>query len=157
VKRPSDRSDRKPVPHVLAIVRWNARQLLADQAILAGAKNEPLRKAMPLGPGELGYFISEYEHSELLGKPVAKPVPPDLLWLLRRSRQGSPFTDSVYDAMYKTTEKGSAGYTKLVLMLIDRCFAPSASDRTYFYYKSIVDVADPILLKRYRINTRRLR
>jgi hypothetical protein len=161
-KHPSDRSDRKPVPQVLATVRWNERQLLADQAVLAGAKNMPMGMVMmPPSPRELGYYISEYERSELLGKSTAKPIedriPPDLLWLLRRSRQGSPFTDSVQDAMYKTTEKGAEGYTRLVLALIDRCFAPSASDRRYMPYNSIVDVADPILLKRYRINTRRLR
>jgi hypothetical protein len=140
-------------------VRWNERQLLADQAVLAGVKNVPLNRAMPLSPREFSHFISEYERSELLGKATAKPIeeriPPDLLWLLRRSRQGKPFTSSVHDAMYKATEKG--GYTKLVLALIDRCFALPASDRVYMRYNSIVDVADPILLKQYRIDMRPLR
>jgi hypothetical protein len=151
VKPPSELSDRQPVPQVLAIVRWNERQLLANQAMLAGVKNVPLGKAMPLSPRELGHFIREYERSELLGKVAAKPieerVPPDLLWLLRRSRQGSPFTSAVHDAMDKVTAKED--YTKLVLALIDRCFASSASDRVYMRYSSIGDAADPILLSPY--------
>ncbi|MDR2689615.1 MAG: hypothetical protein LBB76_07645 [Azoarcus sp.] len=121
---PSTRGLWKPVPQILAIVRWNERQLLADQAVLAGVKNVPLSKAMPLSPRQLGYFITEYERSDLLGQAAAKPIeeriPPDLLWLLRRSQQGTPFTNSVHDAMGKVTEK--EGYTKLVLALIDRCF-----------------------------------
>jgi hypothetical protein len=159
VKRPSDRSDRKPVPHVLAIVRWNERQLLADQAMLAGVKNVPLNRPMPLNPRELGHFITEYERSELLGKSAAKPieerVPPDLLWLLRRSRQSSPFTSAVHDAMDKVT--ANEGYTKLVLALIDRCFAASASGKYMdIPYIGMVD-DDPILLEQYRIDIRPLR
>jgi hypothetical protein len=158
-KHPSDRSDQKPVPQILAIVRWNERQLLADQAVLTGVKNVPLSKAMPLSPRELGHFINEYEHAELLGKAAAKPIeeriPADLLWLLRRSRQSSPFTNAVQDAMYKATEKG--GNTKLVLALIDRCFASPASDRLGIRYSGIIDITDPILLNQYRVDMRPLR
>ncbi|MDR2690237.1 MAG: hypothetical protein LBB76_10840 [Azoarcus sp.] len=143
----------QPVEQIRAIVRWNERQLLADQAVLTGAKNVPSGKTMPLSPRELDYFIHEYERSELLGKAAAKPIaeriPPDLLWLFRHSRHGNPFSDAVHNAMSKIT--GKEDYTKLVLALIDRCFASPASDRVYMRYNGIADVADPILLKPYII------
>ncbi|MDR2688658.1 MAG: hypothetical protein LBB76_02730, partial [Azoarcus sp.] len=44
--------ERKPAPQVVGIVRWNERQLLADQAVLAGARNVPPGVAMPLKDGE---------------------------------------------------------------------------------------------------------
>jgi hypothetical protein len=46
--------------------------------------------------------------------------------------------------MDKVTEKGAEGYTKLVIALIDRCFA---SDRAYLHYNSILDATDLISLE----------
>ena len=42
--------------------------------------------------------------------------------------------------MSEATEKGAEGYTKLVLALIDRCFA--SSNGAKLHYKSILDAAD---------------
>jgi hypothetical protein len=150
--------DRKPVPSIRGIVRWNERQLLADQAVLAGAKNVPLGVAMPLSSGDRGHFIGEYERTEIgtimrpAPKPIEERVPPDILWLLRRSWQStlSPFIGSVRYAMDNATKKGAEGYTKLVLTLIDRCFA---SDGVSFRYNSILDAADLIPLEQYKIDT----
>jgi hypothetical protein len=150
---------REPVPQIVGIVRWNERQLLVDQAVLAGAKNVPPGMAMPPKPGELGHFLSEYQHSEFRrepepgAKPIEERVPPDLLWLFRRSWQStlSPFIGSVRGAMNNATKKGTDGYTKLVITLIDRCFV--SDDKTRLYYNSIIDVADPSLRKQYKIDT----
>jgi len=38
--------ERRPVPWIRAVVRWNQRQLLADQAMLAGARNVSAGRAM---------------------------------------------------------------------------------------------------------------
>jgi hypothetical protein len=156
--------ERKPVPQIVGIFRWNERQLLADQAVLAGAKNVPLNMAMPLMPSELGHFMSEYEHadeelfySRKLGKPAPKPieerVPPDLLWLLRPSGGGGrrPFIGHVTGAMDKAAEKSAKGYTKLVLALIDRCFA-APSGKENLHYTNILDAADLIPLEQYKID-----
>ena len=149
--------ERKPVPWIRGIVRWNERQLLADQAVLAGVKNVPPGVAMPLTNSEFGPFVSGYERSELWGQQAAKPIeehiPPDLLWLLRRSPQSTttPFIGLVSGSMHNAMEKGAEGYTKLVIALIDRCFA---ADGSVIYYNEIFDVADPILLEQYRIDTR---
>jgi hypothetical protein len=147
----------KPVPRIRGIIRWNERQLLADQAALAGAKNVPPGVAEPLDGGELGPFMSEYEqeHTEIHYPPVAKPpieerIPPDLLWLFRRSGMGvMPFIGRVNSAMRRLPEKGAEGYTKLVLALIDRCFA---SEGEVIYYTNILDAADLIPLEQYKID-----
>jgi hypothetical protein len=58
--------ERKPVPWIRAIVRWNERQLLADQAVLAGAKNVPLGVAKPLTSRELYSFKDEHDKTTKL-------------------------------------------------------------------------------------------
>jgi hypothetical protein len=152
---------RTPVPQIRGIIYWNERQLLADQAVLAGARNVPPGRAMPLNSSEFGYFMSEYEDAisyirlpqvESKKKPVEARVSPDILWLLHRSGYGLiPFMGHVSNAMRKTTEKGAEGYTKVVLTLIDRCFA--SSNKGGGHYSGILDVADPVLLKQYKIDT----
>jgi hypothetical protein len=148
---------REPIPYVTqlsqirGIVRWNERQFLADQAVLDGVCNVPPGKAMPLSPDDFGYFRVEYEDTELSHprKPAAKPieerVPPDILWLFRRSKRTRD-ADLVSSAMLMA---GAEGYTKLVIALIDRCFA---SGRESFHYNSILDAADLIPLEQYKID-----
>jgi hypothetical protein len=150
--------DRGTVPQIRGIVRWNEHQLLVDQAILDGTKNVPPGMALPLDPYELSHF----EH-EVLRKSAAKPVearvPPDTLWLLRDLVGAEDWTDlnrPALGSMYRITKNGAAGYTQLVLALIDRCFVPSASGRVDIHYSSILDIADPILLEQYKIKTRSL-
>lgn len=148
--------ERRPDPWIRGVVRWNERQLLADQAVLAGARNVPTGLAMPLQLGEYGAFEDDYERSELLGRPASKPIeeriPPDLLWLFRHSWQSTraPFGAYVGGAMGKAVEKNAEPYTKLIFALIDRCFA---SDGAEFRYSSILDVADLISLEQYKIDT----
>lgn len=148
--------ERKPLPSIRGVVRWNQRQLLADQAVLAGAQNVPPGVAKPLMNREVGHFVGEYMNSELLHEPAVRPieerVPPDLLWLLRRAWQSTrgPFLGYVSGALNKATEKGADGYTKLVIALIDRCLA---SDGAEIHYSSILDVADLIPLEQYKIDT----
>jgi hypothetical protein len=145
--------DRMPVPLIRGIVYWNERQLLVDQAILAGGRNVPPGRATPLTPSEYGRFLGEYEDAEFSypRKPTTGPleerIPPELLWLLRRSGRielAGAFKNDVSRALREATEKGVKGYTKLVIALIDRCFASSASGRANLHYNSILDVADPI-------------
>jgi hypothetical protein len=145
--------ERKPVPRIFGIVRWNERQLLADQAVLDGAKNVPPGVVMPLSSSELGHFTSEYRKSA--AKPVEERVPPDILWLFLRTWpygikvSGFPGEESA--SMYRAVEKGAEGYTKLVLALVDRCFAPSASGKS-LHYTNILDAADLIPLEQYKID-----
>lgn len=148
---------RTPVPWIRGVVRWNQRQLLADQAVLAGAKNVPPGMAVPLKQSEFIHFAEvEYANSEILREPAAKPieerVPADLLWLFRRSWQSTrgPFSGGAGGSMEIAMKKGAEGYTKLVIALIDRCFASDGAD---IHYSSILDIADLIPLEQYKIDT----
>jgi hypothetical protein len=151
--------ERKPVPQIRGIVRWNDRQLLADQAVLAGAKNVPPGVAIPLTDNEFVTFLGAYESTEISPRPAAQPIeeriPPDILWLLRHTGRGARRARRASSLVYvqraedKTIEKSEEGYTKLVLALIDRCFASEGAD---LRYNSILDAADLIPLEQYRIN-----
>ena len=153
--------ERKPLPWIRAIVRWNDRQFLADQAVLARMPNVPPSVAQPLTNVEFGSFIEMYHEllisvlpelrSESATKQLEKRIPPDILWLLRRSKQSMEFFHTaVKGAMSITTEKNADSYTKLVLALIDRCLASDGAD---INYNSILDVADLISLEQYKITT----
>jgi hypothetical protein len=157
---------RTPVPQVRGIVYWSERQLLADQAVLAGAKNVPPGRAMPLTLSEKGHFLGEYLRSgtreadsrKSATKPLEERVPPDMLWLFRHAQPNPDATSSVPlgqiigGTMFRAREKSAKGYTKLVLALIDRCFDASAPGRVNLHYGNILDIADPVLLKQYRID-----
>jgi hypothetical protein len=147
--------DRRPAPLIRGIIYWNERQMLADQAALAGAKNVSPGRAMPLNPSAEAHFRGEYWRSEVYRRPATKPVeervPPDLLWLFRRIWPDGPIVSSHPD-VEPPTKKGMAGYTWLVRTLIDRCFDPSAPGRVDLHYNSILDVTDPILLDLYKID-----
>jgi hypothetical protein len=153
--------ERKPVPWVRGIVRWNERQLLADQAALAGAQNVPLGVAKPLTRTEFESAAwdygdyGDYDYSSSLPEPAVKLAKertlPDLMWLFRRSsRTRAPFIGNASRSLNVAMEKGSEGYTKLVIALIDRCFA---SDGANLHYDSILDAADLIPLEQYKIET----
>ncbi|MDR1423792.1 MAG: hypothetical protein LBI92_04185 [Azoarcus sp.] len=156
---------RRPVPSIRSVVRWNQRQLLADQAVLAGVQNVLPGVAMPLARTELMKFAWDYgnygdskHYANSPLEPVVKQMeertPPDILWLFRHSsRTRAPFIDNVGDTMSIATKKGAESYTKLVLALIDRCFGSDGAKPTSFYYNSILDAADLIPLEQYRIDT----
>lgn len=144
--------ERGPIPWIRGVVRWNDRQLLADQAVLAGARNVPTGLPTPFLASEFRNFAHYYADSEILGKPVAQTVeeriPPDILWLFRHSWQSThtPFEGDMDEVL----EKNAESYTKLVIGLVDRCFD---SDGANIQYNSIPDVADLISLEQYKINT----
>lgn len=145
--------ERGPVPQIRAVIRWNERQFLVDQALLAGARDLPLGVAMPLNGRELGDFVNNYANSEILGQPSAKPIetriPPDLLWLFRRSswNMRGPFSTRIH----VVAEMGAEGYTQLVIALIDRCM--DSSGGVDIHYSNILDVSDLISLEKYKINS----
>ena len=150
--------EREPVPLVRGIFRYSERQLLADQAVLAGAQGVPPGVAMPLAHEEFDRYADlEYASSEIRKLPAKKPieerVPPDLLWLFRRAWQNVDYTyfpGAAGSSMKKAMATGSESYTKIVIRLIDRCFESEGED---INYNSILDVDDPELLEQYKIVT----
>ena len=153
--------ERKPVPWIRAIVRYNERQLLADQAVLEGARNVPSGIALPLTVSEFDRYADlEYARTEihyfrlrrLVTKPIEKRVPPDLLWLFRRAWQNpdSRFSSPALASMRQAMKIGADGYTKITTALIDRCFDPDGAD---IHYDNILDIDDLVLLEQYKIVT----
>lgn len=147
--------DRKPVLLVRGIVRYSERQLLADQAVLAGARNVPPGMARPLTYKEFIQYAFEYARSEIFpSQPAAKPieerVPPDLLWLFRRARQARvvSFDEAALSDTSRAMKKGTEDYTEVVIRVIDRCFASDGAD---FLYNSILDVGELVTLEQYKI------
>jgi len=171
--------ERKPVPWIRGIVRWNARQFLADQAVLDGVQDVPPGVVIPMELREyhrlsdkyrdflflrwqivkdipalraIGIAIDEskaqevLDKSELMEKQIEEGIPPDILWFFRRAQFTSlaGFGDGRVQM-----EKGTEGYTKLIIALIDRCLASDGAD---IRYNSIMDVADPSLLEQYKID-----
>lgn len=149
--------ERRPVPWVRAVVRWNERQLLADQAVLAGVRNVPTGVAMPLAQSAYHGFAYPYADSEIRRLPAAQPIeertPPDLLWLFRQSPQSTlvPFGGTAHGTMNTAMERSAERYTQLVIAVIDHCFA--SDDGADIHYSSILDVADLISLEQYKIAT----
>lgn len=157
--------EREPVPSVRAIIRFSQRQLLADQAIMDGVSNVPPGIAMPLTPEEFNPYMDEYDlyaraeinpghyksknsGYKLSDKPIEERVPPDLLWLFRRTSPSGlrPFDPS--KTMIRAMDIGAEGYTKIVIGLIDQCFASGGES---IHYSTILDVADIVPLEQYKI------
>jgi hypothetical protein len=143
--------EQKPVPKIRAIIRWNERQLLADQAVLAGVQNIPPGVAQPLAKSELGYFTKEYKKT---GGSPEEHIPPDILWLFRLSDPADgadtiiPFSGVASSTMDKITKRGTKGYTKIITALIDRCLDSKGAD---IHYDSVLDIADLIPIEEYKI------
>lgn len=141
---------------IRAVIRWNQRQLLVDQAMLAGERGLPSGVAMPLRASEFKRMAKDYAVSEILHEQVATPieeqVPPDILWLFRRSWQSTrgPFDMSARGSMDIAMEKAADRYTNLVIGLMDRCFVSSHTDIRLL---NILDVANPSTLEHYKIDT----
>jgi hypothetical protein len=148
--------ERGPTPQIRAVIRWNDRQFLVDQAVLSDARDLPLGVAMPLKQRDYSDFAYGYANSEILRKPVTKSIeariPPDMLWLFRRSWQTTliPFTNVAMGSMNMTIEKGAASHTQLVIALINRCL--DSRGGADIHYSSIFDVSDLISLEKYKIN-----
>ena len=136
---------------------------------MAGVRNVPTGVAMPPTHKEFLAYTHEYAkyaseeraakydrsgspRPKSTDNPIEERVPPDYLWLFRQGGSGGSAPFSVYasEAMEIITEKGTEGYTKIVIALIDQCFA---SDGTEIRYNSILDIGDPALLEQYKIVT----
>lgn len=150
--------ERRPVPWIRGVVRWNERQFLADQAVLASARNVPRGLAIPTTHSEYTRYWLDYARSEITGggpraaAPIEERLPPDILWLFRRSTQSTlaPFGEFTRISMEKVMETSAERHTKLVTSLIDRCLASDGAD---VVYSSILEAADLISLQNYKIET----
>lgn len=145
--------ERGDSPSVQGIVRWNQRQLIADQANLARGRNVITGLAIPLSSKELATFAEDFERAMTLGEQrnrIKDRIPPDVFWLFVH-------TAKIGFESYYMDVRGSIGsaqkinadnYTKLVLELIDRCIN---SGNETIEYQSIVDASDLVDVEQYKI------
>lgn len=145
--------ERGQFPSVQGIVRWNQRQLLADQANLDAGHDVIVGLASPLGSKELAVFAEDFERSMTLEEQkngIEDRIPPDIFWLFKHTEK------SGFESYYMNV-RGSVGgaqiinaddYTKLVSALIDRCVN---SEKETIEYRSIVDAYDLIDVEQYKI------
>ena len=150
--------ERGPVPSVRAVVRFNEHQLLADQAVLAGAQNIPPGTYLPLEIKEFSRYVAEYSARYSIDaikrsfeKPIEEIVPPDILWLLDRTQDNGfpPLRMNIGSTMDDVMDVGVEGYTKIVITLIDHCFASASAN---IHYNSVNDVADLVPLEQYKVD-----
>ena len=151
--------ERTPAPQIRGIFLWSERQMLHDQAVLAGARIVPAEPPAPLRRSTFERLAQDYADSEIRRmpaspatvQPLTDRIPPDLLWLFRHSWQSTrgPFSGAASGALRVAVERVAGSYTEIVLALIDRCFASGAFSHRY---NSILDIADVISLEDYRID-----
>ena len=121
---------------------------MADQAVLAGASNVPPGVAMPLAGEEYGRYKGLYIRGIGRG-PIEELVPPDILWQFKRTKFGDILGSEVA-SMMNAMDWGADGYTKIVIALIDQCFASGETEKQY---DSVLDISDLVALEQYKIVT----
>ncbi|WP_374334330.1 hypothetical protein [Leeia sp.] len=146
-------------PRVRAIVRWNYRQVLVDQAILHGAMGTssiPSGAAMPINADEYRRLISIYADAHMGRTPDEKflesNIPPDVLWLFRRAAQNQfpAFEGNAAESMDIAMGLIAERYTELVKAMVDRCFE---RDGIVIRYTNILDAQGMVDLGKYRITS----
>jgi hypothetical protein len=143
-----------------AVFVWNERQVLRDQAFMAGGA--PSSKASPVSidGAVLGQYSAEYDNLVLrapIGRAkagldeLATRTPPEILWLYQHAVQ-STFADfSVFAmaALDAILAKSRPGYTNIVITLFDRCFKSAAgTNERYDNVLDIEKIANPAILPR---------
>jgi len=148
--------DNSSVPKARGVIRWSQRQLLIDQALIAGDIKIADAGTAALSDGEFERYTRAYVHSEIYRKPSAtlldSPIPPDILWLFRHSWQSTrgPFSLGVMGAMDNLMERGAERYADLVVRLIDQCVSSGQGE---LRYESILDLKGAVPLDKYKIES----
>ena len=145
--------ERGQFPLVQGIVRWNQRQLLADQANLDAGRDVIVGLASPLGSKELAIFAEDFERSMTLEEQkngIEDRIPPDIFWLFKHTAKSGfeSYYMNVRGSVVSAQIINADDYTKLVLALIDRCMN---SGEEVIEYKSIVDAHELIDVEQYKI------
>ncbi len=154
------RARHTPRLSVQARLVWSERQILLDQALLAGMPPGQEAAPAPLPHDVFSRHVEDYV-ATVLGSPatqaaqdaVAGRIPPDLLWLFRQSVQSTraPFSTYAIAALERSMREAAPGYTALVERLLDRCLAPGATGGRY---ADILSLPPQVGAGQYRLRTR---
>lgn len=147
--------DNSPVPKGRGVIRWSQRQLLVDQAMLAGDIQGADARVAVLSDDEFERYAKVYADLEILRKSEANSlgssIPPDILWLFQHSWQSTrgPFSLGAMSAMDNLMERGAERYADLVVSLINHCASFGQGD---FRYKTILDLKGVVPLDKHKID-----
>jgi hypothetical protein len=153
--------DRSSNLTVQAVFIWNERQVLLDQALLAGADIPDLGSPKSITSHLFEEYVQDYvdtillasspEERALAQESIAKRIPADILWLFRHAWQSTfaPFSMEVHHALGLTLKRASPSHIALVEMLANRGIAQC---RTGERYRTILDLRDIVDLSDYRID-----
>jgi hypothetical protein len=148
----SDVPDRRP--RFKARFFWNERQVLFDQAVLAGAPADPL-PLEPINWQTYGDSLWLYQDEEMLvpepkRQPIAHRIPADVLWLFRGSWQTDfvPFSSMVNEALDSVLEQAAPRQASLATRLMQSCLDAGGEHRSI---STIQDTGGIIALDAYRI------
>lgn len=146
-----------------AVITWNERQMMVDQAVLNGADMPP--PGSPIAPIEDTLFekyITDYSNTVLLAASpearvtaqtnIEKRIPSEVLWLFRHAWQSTfaPFSMEARHALGTLQEKAEPHYILLAETLVSRCFESANVNETY---KSILELSKIFNVDIYRIET----
>jgi hypothetical protein len=150
----------QPVRRIDAVFVWNERQVLRDQAVMAGGAPSGTDQPAPIDPSVLAQYSTEYDNLVLrapIGKAkagldeLATRVPTEILWLYQHAVQ-SDFADfSVFAmaALDAALVKSRQGYTDIVNTLFDRCLKSAVG--TNERYNNVLDIETIADLQSYRV------
>jgi hypothetical protein len=158
----------KPIARAAFI--WNERQFLLDQALLSGARTDLTKPLLPLDENNFIKFVNDYSDAvDAVFKPVenerqfylkrerygqtlanmAKRVPIDIMWQLRRSSMGSDLGGGpIRHKISYTIERKAIQYIDLSKALLNSRFRSVQSKQSY---QSILDLKDIFNINKYRI------
>jgi hypothetical protein len=139
-------------------ILWNERQILVDQASLAGGR--PVPRGPELTRDSWREQIGVYEEAVLRApSPAAQQqgqqalearMPAELLWLLRAGWQSTrgPFAGSVAGTLQRVSKRAATPYAQLVATLLQMALAqPDRPQR----YANILELGAIMDLAAYRI------
>lgn len=154
-------TNRSPSLTVQAVFIWNERQVLLDQALLAGANlpapDSPQSISVPI----FEQYVQDYSETVLLAsspeeriraqKNIAERVPPDILWLFRHAWQSTfaPFSMEARHALGLALKHAMPVYIDLTEKLTNRCFT---EERKEEHYHSLFELQSIVNIDAYRID-----
>lgn len=147
--------NRSPMLTLHAVFMWNERQVLIDQALLAGSDIAQIKSNASIEAAVFEKYVEEYANSILLAPTpeaqaeanvrIVERIPADILWLFRQGWQSThaPFSMESRHTLHLVLERAVNQYIDLSKALFDRCFISKNTNEQFhniFSLHSIIDI-----------------
>jgi hypothetical protein len=153
---------RSPKPTIHAVFLWDERQVLLDQALLAGASLPSPPAPQSLSDQVFERYVQDYADSVLLApspeeraraqEAIAARIPADVLWLFRHAWQSTfaPFSMEARHALGLTLKRAAPAYIAMVEALVDRGLAATGQEERY---RNLLELHGIVDVSAYRIDS----